>query len=104
RGALAERLAKLRAEVARAEGRVLLFLDEIHALVGDGGPDDVATELKGALARGELVCIGATTEAEHRRAFDRDPALARRFSRIDVGEPTADDAARILAALAPRYE
>ncbi len=106
RGALAERLARLRAEVARAEGRVLLFLDEIHAIVGGdaGGPDDLASELKAALARGELPCIGATTDAEYRKHFERDPALARRFSRLEVGEPAPEDCVRILRGLAPRYE
>lgn len=106
RGALAERLAKLRAEVARAEGRVLLFLDEIHAIVaGDnGGPDDLASELKASLARGELPCIGATTDAEYRKHFEKDPALARRFSRIEIGEPTPEDCVRILRGLVPRYE
>ncbi|MCB1819805.1 MAG: ATP-dependent Clp protease ATP-binding subunit, partial [Gammaproteobacteria bacterium] len=62
RGALAEKLAQLKDEVARSEGRILLFLDEIHALVGGDGPDDLANELKAALARGELSCVGATTE------------------------------------------
>jgi ATP-dependent Clp protease ATP-binding subunit ClpC len=106
RGALAERLARLRAEVARAEGRVLLFLDEIHAIVGGdaSGPDDLASELKAALARGELPCIGATTDAEYRKHIERDPALARRFSRLEVGEPSPEDCVRILEGLAPRYE
>jgi ATP-dependent Clp protease ATP-binding subunit ClpC len=105
RGALADKLKKLREEVARAEGRVLLFLDEIHAIVGEAaGPDDLASELKGALARGELVCIGASTEPEMRRHFDRDPAFARRFSVVSVGEPSAEATERILAGLLPRYE
>jgi len=106
RGALAERLARLRAEVARSEGRVLLFLDEIHAIVaGDGGgPDDLASELKASLARGELPCIGATTDAEYRKHFEKDPALARRFSRIEIGEPSAEDCVQILRGIVPRYE
>jgi ATP-dependent Clp protease ATP-binding subunit ClpC len=105
RGALADKLKKLREEVARAEGRVLLFLDEIHAIVGEpAGPDDLASELKGALARGELACIGASTEAEIRKHFDRDPAFARRFSLVNVGEPSAEATERILAGLLPRYE
>jgi ATP-dependent Clp protease ATP-binding subunit ClpC len=105
RGALADKLRKLREEVARAEGRVLLFLDEIHAIVGEpAGPDDIATELKGALARGELACIGATTDAEARKHFDRDPAFARRFSVIHVAEPSADATKRILAGLLASYE
>ncbi|HEY8432247.1 MAG TPA: ATP-dependent Clp protease ATP-binding subunit, partial [Sandaracinaceae bacterium] len=104
RGALAERLRQLRDEVARAEGRVLLFLDEIHAIIGGEGPDDLANELKSSLARGELPCIGATTEAEYRRSFERDPALARRFSRIDVGEPSPSEAVEILRGIVPKYE
>jgi ATP-dependent Clp protease ATP-binding subunit ClpC len=105
RGALADKLKKLRDEVVRAEGRVLLFLDEIHAIVGEpAGPDDLASELKGALARGELACIGASTEAEIRKHFDRDPAFARRFSLVSVGEPSAEATERILAGLLPRYE
>ncbi|HJL19522.1 MAG TPA: ATP-dependent Clp protease ATP-binding subunit [Sandaracinaceae bacterium LLY-WYZ-13_1] len=104
RGALAEKLRQLREEVAKADGKVLLFLDEIHAIVGGEGPDDLANELKAALARGELPCIGATTEAEYTRYFERDAALARRFSRIDVGEPTPAEAVEILRGLAPKYE
>jgi len=105
RGAMGEKIRRLRDEVERSEGRVLLFLDEIHALVGENaGPDDIATELKGALARGELACIGATTEAEHKKHFDRDPALGRRFSLIHVEEPTAAAAICILRGLMARYE
>ncbi|MFW6050999.1 MAG: AAA family ATPase [Myxococcota bacterium] len=105
RGALAERLKQLRDEVARAEGRVVLFIDEIHAIVGGGeGPDDLANELKASLARGELPCIGATTEAEFRRHFERDAALARRFSPIHVDEPSSADALAILRGVAPKYE
>ena len=104
RGALAEKLRILREEVARSEGRVLLFLDEIHAIATGEGPDDLANELKSSLARGELPCIGATTDAEYRRHFERDAALARRFSRVDVGEPSAADAVEILRGIAPKYE
>jgi ATP-dependent Clp protease ATP-binding subunit ClpC len=104
RGAVADRVRKLREEVARSEGRILLFLDEIHAIAGGEGPDDVASELKSALARGELPCIGATTEAEFRKYFARDSALARRFTRIDVEEPDLESAIRILEGIAPRYE
>ncbi len=105
RGALAQRLRQLRDEVQGEEGRVLLFIDEIHALVGGGeGPDDVANALKTSLARGELPCVGATTEAELRRCFERDAALARRFSPIHVEEPSAPDALAILRGVSPRYE
>ncbi len=105
RGALAEKLARLRKEVQASQGRVLLFIDEIHALVSaSDGPDDLATELKAALARGELPCVGATTDAEYRRVFERDAALSRRFSRIDVGEPSRDAAVAILCGAALHYE
>jgi ATP-dependent Clp protease ATP-binding subunit ClpC len=105
RGALAEKIARLRGEVKAGEGRVLLFLDEIHALVGaSDGPDDLANELKAALARGELPCMGATTELEYRRVFERDAALSRRFTRIEVGEPTRDAALSILSGIAAHYE
>ncbi|MFT5355211.1 MAG: ATP-dependent Clp protease ATP-binding subunit ClpC, partial [Polyangiales bacterium] len=103
RGALAQRVAALRKELALAEGRVLLFIDEIHAIVGDGGADDLAHELKAGLARGELSCIGATTDREYRRYFEKDPALVRRFSPIRVGEPSEDDAITILKGVSPRY-
>ena len=104
RGALADRMQRLRDEVLASEGRVLLFIDEIHAVVGGDGPDDLSSELKAALARGELPCIGATTDAEYRRCFERDAALARRFSVIRVVEPSPPDALRILQGIAPRYE
>jgi ATP-dependent Clp protease ATP-binding subunit ClpC len=105
RGALAEKIARLRGEVKAGEGRVLLFLDEIHALVGaSDGPDDLANELKAALSRGELPCMGATTELEYRRVFERDAALSRRFTRIEVGEPTRDAALSILSGVAAHYE
>jgi len=105
RGALAERIKRLREEVTRSEGRVVLFIDEIHGIVGgDGGPDDLAHELKAALARGELPCVGATTEREYRLRFEKDPALARRFSPVRVGEPSVDACRAILAGIAPRYE
>ena len=86
RGALAERIGAIRKEVAAARGRIVVFLDEIHALVGGDAGEEAANELKTALARGELPCIGATTPAEYRRTIERDPALARRFSVVEVGE------------------
>jgi ATP-dependent Clp protease ATP-binding subunit ClpC len=104
RGALAERLQTLRAEVKKSEGRVLLFIDEIHTVIGTGEGDSLGNELKTALARGELPVVGATTDAEYRRVFERDAALARRFTRIEVAEPSASDAIRILEGLVPRYE
>jgi ATP-dependent Clp protease ATP-binding subunit ClpC len=105
RGALSEKLARLRKEVRDSEGRVLLFLDEIHALIsGNDGPDDLANELKAALARGELPCLGATTEVEYRRVFERDAALCRRFSRVEVLEPSRDAALSILQGVSLHYE
>ncbi len=105
RGALSEKLARLRKEVRDSEGKVLLFLDEIHALIGgNDGPDDLANELKAALARGELPCLGATTEVEYRRVFERDAALCRRFSRVEVLEPSRDAALSILQGVSLHYE
>lgn len=104
RGALADKLRKLREEIEKSEERVLLFIDEIHAIVGGEGPDDLASELKGALSRGELCCIGATTDAEYKKSIERDPALARRFTRIEVQEPSPEDAVHILEGLLPGYE
>jgi ATP-dependent Clp protease ATP-binding subunit ClpC len=105
RGALSERLQGLAQEIARAAGQVIVFIDEIHTVVGvEDGADSLASGLKAALARGELPCIGATTEAEYRRIFERDAALARRFTRIDVNEPSPQAALAILRGLAPEYE
>jgi ATP-dependent Clp protease ATP-binding subunit ClpC len=105
RGALADRLRQIREEITEADGRVILFLDEVHAVLGGPeGPEDLATELKQFLSRGEISCIGATTEAEHKRHFERDPALARRFSAVRVDEPSAETALVILRGIAPRYE
>jgi ATP-dependent Clp protease ATP-binding subunit ClpC len=106
RGALSDKLSRLRREVKASQGRVLLFIDEIHALLGHGneGPDDLANDLKAALARGELPCIGATTESEYRRVFERDAALARRFSRVEVKEPSRDATLAIVSGIALHYE
>jgi len=106
RGALSDKLARLRREVKASAGRILLFIDEIHALLGQqsDGPDDLANELKASLARGELPCIGATTEAEYRRVFERDAALARRFTRVEVKEPSRDATIAIVAGVALHYE
>ena len=104
RGALADRLRKIQAEVARA-GNVLLFLDDVHAILGAGeGEGDVGAELKAALTRGDVPCIGATTEADARRHFDRDPGLLRRFSQIPIAEPSPAASKKILAGLLPSYE
>jgi ATP-dependent Clp protease ATP-binding subunit ClpC len=102
RGALSERIQNLRKEVADS-GRVLLFIDEIHGVLGGIEGDGLGSELKTALARGELPVIGATTDAEYRRIFERDAALARRFTRIEVSEPSRADALQILQGVVPQY-
>jgi len=108
RGSLSERLNGLKEEMRRASGRVVVFLDEIHTLVGAGstgeGAQDAANELKGALARGEFPCIGATTHDEFRRFIQADPALERRFTPVVVREPTVAETVEILAGLLARYE
>ena len=105
RGALSERMRRLQFEVKRADGKIVLFIDEVHTLfIGGESPDDLAHELKASLARGELPCIGATTDAEYRKYVERDAALARRFTPIHVAEPAAEDAIEILRGIAPRYE
>jgi ATP-dependent Clp protease ATP-binding subunit ClpC len=108
RGSFSEKLIGIKDEVRRAEGRVVVFIDEIHTIMGAGatgeGPQDAANELKAALARGEFPCIGATTHDEYRQHLQKDPALERRFTPVLVREPTVADTAIILAGLAPRYE
>jgi ATP-dependent Clp protease ATP-binding subunit ClpC len=102
RGALAERVAQLKAEVQRSEGRIVLFFDEIHTLFGDGG-DEATGEIKLALAKGELACIGATTTEEYRRVIEADAALARRFTAIEVCELSPEDAFLALEQVAPLF-
>jgi ATP-dependent Clp protease ATP-binding subunit ClpC len=108
RGSFSEKLRGIQDEVRRADGRVVVFIDEVHTLVGAGstgeGPQDAANELKASLARGEFPCIGATTHEEFRKHIEKDAALERRFSPVLVREPSADDALRILQGLVPRYE
>jgi ATP-dependent Clp protease ATP-binding subunit ClpC len=108
RGAFSEKLNGIKEEVRRAAGRVVVFIDEIHTVMGAGatgeGPQDAANELKAALARGEFPCIGATTHDEYRQHIERDPALERRFTPVLVREPTVADAVKILRGLVPRYE
>src|SRR5207244_4916327 len=94
-------------EVTAAEGLIILFIDELHTLVGAGaaeGAVDAANLLKPALARGDLRCIGATTLDEYRKHIEKDKALERRFQPIVVGEPSVEDAVAILRGLKERYE
>src|SRR5262249_41618570 len=100
RGALAERWSAIRSESLAAEGRVVIFVDEIHELFGPGAIDEAASEVKLGLARGELTLVGATTPEEYRRAIEIDPALARRFTIVDVEEPTEEDAFLVIASVA----
>jgi len=100
RGSLAERVISLRNEVRESAGRVVLFFDEIHALFGGDMAEEIQGELKIALGRGELPCIGATTHEEYKRAIEADPALCRRFSRVEVQEPEPAVAREIVAACA----
>ena len=107
RGEFEERLKGVLKEVTAAEGRIILFIDELHLVVGAGKADgamDAANLLKPALARGELRCIGATTLDEYRENIEKDPALERRFQPVQVGEPTVEDTVAILRGLKERYE
>ncbi|MBM4395033.1 MAG: AAA family ATPase [Deltaproteobacteria bacterium] len=106
RGAFAARLKALKDEVLAADRRVILFIDEIHTLIGAGVGDggmDAANDLKGALARGEFPCIGATTFGEYKVHIVPDDALRRRFDLVYLREPTLPEAERILEGVAPRY-
>jgi ATP-dependent Clp protease ATP-binding subunit ClpC len=102
RGALAERMAQIRAEVQRSEGRVVLFFDELQVLLA--ADDEAVGELKVALARGELACIGATTLEDYKRVVAPDPALARRMTPIEVAELAPDEAMLALERVAPAFE
>jgi ATP-dependent Clp protease ATP-binding subunit ClpC len=104
RGALAGRIAQIRKEVLSARGRVVLFFDEIHQLFLGEAAEEIASELKVSLARGELPCIGATTLEEYQKAIGHDAALSRRFGLVEVEEPSREDAFLILDALRPRLE
>jgi len=108
RGSFSEKLRGIQEEVRRAEGRVVVFIDEVHTVMGAGstgeGPQDAANELKAGLARGEFPCIGATTHDEYRKHIEKDPALERRFTPVLVREPSVPDTLRILEGILPRYE
>ena len=107
KGEFEERLKAVVKEVATSEGEILLFIDEIHTLVGAGGGEgamDAANILKPALARGELRAIGATTLNEYQKFFEKDKALERRFQKVMINEPSIEDAISILRGLKDRYE
>ena len=107
KGEFEERLKSVIKEVTNANGQIILFIDEIHTLVGAGGGEgamDAANILKPALARGELRAIGATTLNEYQKYFEKDKALERRFQTVMVNEPDEVDAISILRGIKERYE
>ncbi len=107
RGEFEERLKAVMDEIRQAEGEIILFIDELHQVVGAGGAEgaiDASTMMKPALSRGELRAIGATTLDEYRQHIEKDPALERRFAPVYLDEPSVDETIEILKGLRPRYE
>jgi ATP-dependent Clp protease ATP-binding subunit ClpB len=107
RGEFEDRLKAVLKEIAEAQGQIIVFIDELHTIVGAGGAEgavDAGNMLKPMLARGELRCIGATTLDEYRKHIEKDPALERRFQPVYVGEPTLQDTIAILRGLKERYQ
>ncbi len=107
RGEFEDRLKSVLKEIENAQGQIILFIDELHTLVGAGaaeGAIDASNMLKPALARGELRCVGATTLNEYKKYIEKDAALERRFQQVYVGEPTVEDTIAILRGLKERYE
>jgi ATP-dependent Clp protease ATP-binding subunit ClpB len=107
KGEFEERLKAVIKEVGASDGDIILFIDEIHTLIGAGGGEgamDAANILKPALARGELRAVGATTLNEYQKFFEKDKALERRFQKVMINEPSIEDAVSILRGLKERYE